>query len=174
MNAQAGIPVESSQGGTQESREQEFQYRLDFYWQAIALYASALLLYAFFKGSITEGTITIQLRDPVVMALGVVVLGSAAFSVVNWYMRRSVVVGENFIRFRNRFRTRTFDRREILSLSFRKRKIANVGGAHQMVKIRLANRRRLLRLRPSLYNNDLELVQMLIALKRRIAERREA
>jgi hypothetical protein len=170
MNAHADISTPHS---AQESREQEFHYRLDFYWQAIALYASALLLYAFFKGSVLEGTLTIQLRDPVVMALGVVVLGSAAFSLVNWYIRRSVVIGANFIRFRNRFQTRTFDSREIQSLSFRKRKIANVGGAYHLVKIRLLNRRRLLRLRPSLYNNDVEMVQMLVALKRRIAEYRE-
>jgi hypothetical protein len=153
-------------------RSKIFAYRLDFYWHAIALYAVALLIYALLKGSIVSGSLTIALYDPVVLVLGAVVIGSATFSLVNWYMQRSVEVGETFIRFRNRFRTRTISYRDVLWLSVGKQKLTRMSGAYHMVKIRLAQRRRLLRIRPSLYENDAELVQMFIALKRRIAEER--
>lgn len=153
-----------------EQREERFEYRLDFYWQAIALYAVALLLYAVLKGSVSSGSLTIALYDPVVLLLGAVVALSSLFSLANWYMRRSIVVGDAFIRFRNRFRTRTFYGRDILSISVRKRKLVQLRGAYRVVKIRLANRRRPLRVRPSLYENERALIQAIVQLKRRLAD----
>jgi hypothetical protein len=152
--------------GVASTPEEVFAYRLDFYWQAIAFYASTLLLYAVLKGSIVSGTLTLALNDPIVMVFGVLTIGSILFSGINWYMRRSVVVSDNALEFRNRFRTRIFTRHEVVSISITKRKVAREGGAYRVVKIRLANRRRLLRLRPSLYSNEVELVQRLIAFKR--------
>ncbi len=150
--------------------EQEFAYRLDFYWQAIAVYAVALLVYALLKGSISAGALTLALYDPIVLLLGAVVLLSALTSVINWYMRRSVVVGETFIRFRNRFRTRTFYSNEIISIATGRKKLTRLGGAYRMVRIRLVHRRRILRVRPSLYEREHELMQALLVLKRRLME----
>jgi hypothetical protein len=148
------------------TREQEFHYRLDFYWQAIAFYASTLLLYAVLKGSIVAGTLTLALNDPIVLVFGVLTILSIAFSAVNWYMRRSLVISDEAIIIRNRFRTRIFKRSEVVTMSISKRKVARERGAYRLVKIRLAGRRRLLRLRPSLYTNDAALVQRLIAFRR--------
>jgi len=156
---------------SQEVPEREFHYRLDFYWQAIAVYALALILYALLKGTISSGSLTLELHDPIVVVLGALVVGASLFSLVNWYMRRSVTVSDTGIRFQNRFRTRLFDKREIVAISFGRKKLTRIGGAYRVIKIRLANRRRLLRLRPSLYNNDAELVQMLLQLKRGLAKR---
>jgi hypothetical protein len=46
-----------------------------------------------------------------------------------------------------------------------------VRGVYKLVKIRLRSRRRLLRIRPSLYEQEQALVQSLIALKRQLAAR---
>jgi len=156
---------------SQELPEREFAYRLDFYWQAIASYALALIVYALLKGTIASGSLTLELRDPIVVVLGALVVGASLFSLVNWYMRRSVTVSAKGIRFQNRFRTRLFHNHEIVAISFGRKRLTRIGGAYRVVKIRLANRRRLLRLRPSLYDNETELVQMLLQLKRELAKR---
>jgi hypothetical protein len=148
--------------------EQEFSYRLDFYWQAVALYAIALIAYALLKGSIIDGSLTLTLHDPVVIVLAVVVGVSCLVSVANWFMKRTITIGADYIRFRNRFRTRTFARKDIVQLSLGKQKLLKVRGSYKLAKVRLANRRRLLRIRPSLYAQEEELMQALIALKRRI------
>ncbi|MFY7997781.1 MAG: hypothetical protein ACOVSW_04195 [Candidatus Kapaibacteriota bacterium] len=151
--------------------EQEFPLRMDFYWQAIAVYALALICYALIRGTVWDGSITLTLRDPIVVVLGVLVLGSCLWSLGNWFMRRSIVVGDAYIRFTNRFRSRTFQQTDIDVISIGKQKILKVRGVYKLVKIRLRSRRRLLRIRPSLYQHEQELVQTLIALKRRIAAR---
>lgn len=150
---------------------QEFSLRMDFYWQAIAVYALSLICYALVRGTFWEGSLTLTLRDPIVIVLGALVLGSCLWSLVNWFMRRSIVVGESFIRFTNRFRSRTFQQHDIELISVGRQKMLKVRGAYKLVKIRLRSRRRLLRIRPSLYDNEQELVQALIILKRRLLAR---
>jgi uncharacterized membrane protein len=151
-----------------DTKAQVFRYRLDFYWQAIAFYAIALLLYAVLKGSISAGTLTIALYDPIVLLLGAVVCGSVLVSLANSFMHRSVSIDGNSISFHNRFRTRTFTLADIRAMSIGKAKMVKVRGVYKVVKIRLVNRRRILRLRPSLYENEQELVQALIAVKRNL------
>lgn len=145
-----------------------FTYRLDFYWQAIALYTLALLLYAVLKGSISAGTLTIALYDPIVLLLGAVVVGSVLVSLTNSFMRRSVSIDGYSLSFHNRFRTRTFTLADIRAMSIGKEKMVKVRGVYRVAKIRLVNRRRILRLRPSLYDNEQELVQALVRLKRNL------
>ena len=149
--------------------EQEFRLRMDFYWQAIAVYALSLIFYAAARGSIGDGSITLTLRDPIVIVLGGLVLGSCAWSLGNWYMRRAIIIGDTYIRFTNRFRSRTFQRADIEIIAVGRQKMLKVRGAYKLVKIRLRSRRRLLRIRPSLYEREAELVQALLQLKRRLS-----
>lgn len=151
--------------------EQEFQLRMDFYWQAIAVYALALICYALVRGTVWDGSITLTLQDPIVIVLGALVVGSCIWSLGNWYMRRSIIIGDSYIRFTNRFRSRTFQQKDIDVISIGRQKMLKVRGVYKLVKIRLRSRRRLLRIRPSLYEQEQALVQALIILKRRLAAR---
>jgi hypothetical protein len=151
--------------------EQEFPVRMDFYWQAIAVYALALICYALVRGTVWDGSLTLTLRDPIVIVLGGLVIGSCLWSLGNWYMRRSIIIGDSYIRFTNRFRSRTFQQKDIDVISIGRQKMLKVRGVYKLVKIRLRSRRRLLRIRPSLYEQEQALVQSLIALKRQLAAR---
>jgi hypothetical protein len=162
------LPEHQSENQSVNLREHEFRYRLDFYWQSVAMYAIALIAYALVKGSIIEGSLTLTLHDPVVIVLSLVVGISCFVSVANWFMKRTIIIGEDYIRFRNRFRTRTFSRTDIVQLSLGKQKLLKIRGSYKLARIRLVNRRRLLRIRPSLYEREQELMQALSALKRRI------
>jgi hypothetical protein len=151
--------------------EQEFPVRMDFYWQAIAVYALALICYALVRGTVWDGSLTLTLRDPIVIVLGGLVIGSCLWSLGNWYMRRSIIIGDSYIRFTNRFRSRTFQQKDIDVISIGRQKMLKVRGVYKLVKIRLRSRRRLLRIRPSLYEQEQALVQSLLALKRQLAAR---
>ncbi|MBD1207361.1 MAG: hypothetical protein H9535_02945 [Ignavibacteria bacterium] len=168
MNAHETIESSSHE---QTLHEQEFPVRMDFYWQAIALYALALICYALVRGTVWDGSLNLTLRDPIVIVLGALVIGSCFWSLGNWYMRRSIVIGDSYIRFTNRFRSRTFRQHDIDVISIGRQKMLKVRGVYKLVKIRLRSRRRLLRIRPSLYEQEQALVQSLIALKRQLTAR---
>lgn len=146
----------------------EFLYRLDYYWKAIACYAIALPVYALLRGSIIENTFTLVINDPVLILLLLIIVIACLFVLGNAFMRRSVVVGGTFITFRNRFRERTFTRDDIASISIARETAINVPRAYRVIRIRLKHRRRQLRIRPSLYVDDTELIQALAQLKREL------
>lgn len=150
----------------------EFTYRLDFYWKAISFYAVALILYGLARGiangSLSEGRVEVVLYDPLLILLFIFVAGSALTLLINWYMRRSIIVGQDFISFRNRYRERTIHLSDITRMAIGREKLIKVRGAFKLVKIRLASRRRLLRIRTSSFHNEQELVQALAALKKKL------
>ena len=151
------------------SSPEEFRYRIDFYWQAIAFYAVSLLFYALLRGTVIDGTFTIVATDPIVVLLLILIVGSTVFVLGNVFMRRSIVVTKDSLTFRNRFRERTFTRDAIAHISIARETAIKLPQAYRVIKIRLHNRRRPLRIRPSLYDRDSVLVQSLLSLKRSLA-----
>ena len=151
--------------------KREFSYRLDFYWKVISLYAVALIGYALVRGwkeGMSSGRMQIVLMDPLLILLFAFVALSALGLCLSWFMRRSLIVGDDSITLRNRFRERTLLLNEISRMSIGREKVIKVRGAFKLVKIRLNSRRRLLRIRTSSFHNEHELVEALTQLKNRL------
>lgn len=149
----------------------EFTYRLDYYWKAISLYAVALIVYGLVRGiqeGVSNGKIEVVLYDPLLLLLFAFVAGSALTLLVNWYMRRSIVIESTTITFKNRIRSRAIQLENISRINIGREKLIKVRGAFKVVKIRLKSRRRLLRIRTSSFHNEHELVQLLIEMKKKI------
>ncbi len=132
------------------------------------MYAVALILYGLVRGvmgGLPDATIKIVLLDPVLILLFAFVVGSSLALLVNWYMRREIIITDNAIIFKNRFRERTIPLSNIERIQIGREKIIKVRGAYKLVKIRLNTRRRLLRIRTSSFNNEHALVECLTNLK---------
>lgn len=148
--------------------KQEFSYRLDYYWKAIASYAIVLPVYALVRGTVEGNTFTLLLNDPVLIFLALLIVTACAFALGNAFIRRSLLVDEHSLTFRNRFRERTFTRDDIASISIARETGAKTPRAYRVIRVHLTQRKRPLRIRPSLYDNDENLVKALAHLKRTI------
>ncbi len=147
--------------------DQEFHFRLDFYWQALAMYAGALILYALARGSVESKQLTLALDDPVVILLAIIIILAVLTLLYNGYLQRSIIVGHDFIRFKNRFRERTLTPADIKHISIGREKLIKVRGTFKVIKIRINQRRRPLRVRPSLYDDDAGLYKAIVQFKKR-------
>ncbi len=145
--------------------DKEFYYRIDFYWQAIAVYAVALVLYSLLRGTIDSGQLSITLHDPFVVLLAVFVITTAIGAGISRFMNRRIIITNEGITLRNRFRERTFPKQDILRITFGKERRSREG-AYRIVKVRVAGRRRLLRIRPAGFDNERALTHSLTQLKR--------
>ncbi|HYF03132.1 MAG TPA: hypothetical protein VEC36_07140 [Patescibacteria group bacterium] len=150
---------------------QSFCYQLDFYWQAIAVYAVALLGYILLKGTISEYTLSVVLYDPIVVLLLLFISGSALGMLINWWARREIIVGPDFISFKNRIRERKFTARDILKIHVGNEHDMPVRGRFKTIKIRTTHRRRPLRIRPGSYSDERGLTQAILRLKRNLPAR---
>ncbi len=143
----------------------EFAQRLDFYWQYISAYFVVLLIYGIAKGSIDEGTITMQWKDPVVILLFFFMILSSLFLLYNSLKKKTIIIGRDFIRFRTRTKERTYKSEDITKIYISKNHKVNVPATFRMIKIRVKSRKYLIRFRPSSYWNDKELLKNLYELK---------
>lgn len=148
----------------------EFKVRIDFYWQAVALYALTLIAYivvrALWESTLQQGIVTVVLTDPIVVLLGAFVIGSSLVLLFNWLARRTIVVKEHGITFTSRFHERTFTSDEIERIAFGRDQRIKVRGMFSIVKIKIANRRRPLRIRTALYDDEQGLIAAIMTLRK--------
>jgi hypothetical protein len=136
-----------------------FRYRVDFYWQSIALYAVTLILYAVVRAlwdaTIQDaGLVSVVLTDPVVVLMGSFVIWSIASLVFNSIADRSITISEDAITFSSAFHERTVTAADIERIVIGPDRRIRVRGVFMVVKIRIRGRRRPLRIRPALYTNE--------------------
>ena len=143
-----------------------FTQRLDFYWQFLSVYVIALVIYAVFRGTIAEGTFSIVVKDPVVILLFIFTFVSAIGLLINLYKKRVIIIGRDFIIFKNRFREKKFSRNDLLRIAFSKEKLSKFSSVLRIIKISVANRRKTIKIRPSSFWDDKELIHSLVKLKK--------
>jgi hypothetical protein len=155
--------MESSQQIQQ--KEKSFGQRLDFYWQFITAYFIVLTIYSILRGPLVNGTFTVVLHDPVVFLMIIFTLATTLALAVQMYWKRSITVGSDYIIFKSRFREQKYLKSDIIRIAVGREKMIRMRGSVTILKISLKNRRRSLRIRPSSYWNERELVMSVIRLK---------
>jgi hypothetical protein len=151
------------------------EHRTEQYWQSLALYAITLIIYAVFRALWnstlqSNGEVTVDLSDPIVVLLSIFVLFALITLIVNAAAERTIAVGESGITFTSRIHERTFAPGEIESISFGHERRVRVRGVFSVVRVRIKGRRRALRIRPSLYSNTQELSAALLMLRKMITK----
>lgn len=153
----------------------DFRIRIDQYWKSVAVYAITLITYVIIKSlwdsTLQQGIVNVVLTDPVVVLLGAFVVASAVTLVANLISRRSLVIAEGGITFRSRFHERTFTKVEIESITVGRDRRVHIKGVLSVVKVRIRGRRRVLRIRPAVYDDERRLVAALMSLRSQLRNR---
>ncbi len=149
-----------------------FTQRLDFYLQYIALYSVILLVYSVIKGSIDEGTLTLALTDPIVLLLAALVIGSSISMIYNYYRGLSIIIGEDYITFKSRFREKSYTLDNIIFIHFAREKLLKTQGTtFRVIKIKIKSRKMAVKIRPGLFWDEEKLVQSLGTLKSNLQQK---
>ena len=82
-----------------------FKRRFEFYYQSVAVYAVALIVYAVVRGTFAESEFRLVFRDPIVYAFIIVLAYSLIVLVFNMLYQRDVIVTDDSIIFQNRFQS---------------------------------------------------------------------
>jgi hypothetical protein len=145
-----------------------FTRRLDFYWKSISFYILAVILYSILKGSIAGYQLTIVFSDPIVLLLVLFIIGSTIAQLINIYKNKIIIIDKDFITLHSRFNQKTYSIKEIKRISFAQKKFYQFNKRMTVAKIFITNRKRAIRIRPSSYWNQKELLQSILSLKKRL------
>jgi len=157
----------NSEDNNKKQKEKIFNRRLDFYWQYLSVYAIALLAYAVLRGTIVQTTLKIVLLDPVVLLLSLIIVITAISLLFHSFRKKSIVIGKDYIVFKSRNRQRKYTLDDIFRITISKDRRIRLRGIVKIIKIKIKHRRFPIRIRPSTFDNDFELIQAIGKLKKR-------
>lgn len=148
--------------------EQVFEQRLDMYWQYLTVYLLVLIIWAVLRGTFSSNTISIVYQDPVVILLLLITIGTGITFLYNFYKKRTIIIGKDYIVFKTRWKEITYTVNDIIRIAFGKERNLRVVAKFRIIKFKVKHRRRVIRIRPTTFKNETELVQAIAKLKKNI------
>lgn len=142
-----------------------FKYKLDFYWQSLLIYSVILIAYSLLRGNINLKDFTFSFHDPLVVLLSLFVIVTFLFGVINFILKRSLTIGNDFIEFSNRFRKKRFEIQNIEKISVTFENRIKTRGRFTIIKLKIHGRKWFLRIRPNIYTDSKELMKSIDRLR---------
>ena len=137
-----------------------YTYKLEIYYQAIMIYGITLVAYVVLVG-FSRQSLEHVWSDQVMYLLAFCTLASVAGLIVNMIARRRIEIDNEKIVIASRFHRREILIADVAWIRIGKEKRMKVRGAYRVAKLKLRNRRKLMRLRPSLFHPEDQLVEAL-------------
>jgi hypothetical protein len=145
-----------------------FRRRFEFYYQSVAVYAVALIVYAVIRGTFAESEFRLVFRDPIVYAFIIVLAYSVIVLVFNMLYQRDVVVTEDSIVFLNRFDSKEIKLSEIEWIRVGKAKRMKVRGNFRVIRLKLKTHMRAVRINPVHFHDDKNMIETFKELSRKL------
>lgn len=141
-------------------KERKYKFKLDFYYTSLIIYLFFLIGFVIIRGSFIDGNFSIVLNDPIIYIALVFIALFFILLISNYVRSRELIFTDDKILLRDRFGEREVLYSDIIQVKFsrQKRKTNEEKSSYRMVRMKLKNRRRLLRIRLEDYNNSKELV----------------
>lgn len=147
-------------------KQSVYHRKLDFYWRFLSIYTISLLVYSILKGSMENWTISIVLRDPLVILLIIFILITFGGLIYNFYKKAEIIIGKDFIIFKTRFREKKYSFIEINKIIIGKDRAIRIKSSSPLIKLFVTGRRTSIRIRPSSYQNEKNLIHDIQAFKK--------
>lgn len=150
--------------------ERVYKYKLDFYYKSLIIYFVTLISYILIKGNFTHATFEVVIKDPIIYIIIIFIIFFLTVLLTNAIRAREIIIDDRRIIFRNRFGQREVGINEILNVKFsREKKMRKEEKSTvRIVKLKLKDRKRFLRIRLSDFQNETGLVNEFRSISRKM------
>jgi len=144
--------------------EKIHKYRLDFYYQSLVIYLIFFAAYVLIRGSFSE-SFKILYGDPIFYILIIFITLFLVIVIMNIVRSPMIILKDYRIEFRNRFGSREVQYSDILNIKIGKRRRADEETTYRIIKLKLKNRKRMLRIRANDFERGNELIKDFLKIK---------
>lgn len=139
--------------------ERIYKYKLDFYYKSLIIYLVTLIAYILIKGRFFHERFEVVVKDPIIYIIAIFIVFFLIILISNAVIAREIIIDDSKIIFQNRFGKREVGINEILNIRFsREKKHSNEEKSNvRIVKLKLQNRKRLLRIRLNDFQDERDL-----------------
>ncbi len=145
-----------------------YKYNMSFYYQATIIYLIVFILYLVIRGEFVENSFMLLTKDPILYFLALIVVISVLSVLYNLLRNKHIEVSDNGIKVFDRFKNRSFERNQIKTIRFTKQRRMINSKAFKLIRIKVESRIRPMVIRPSDYENQVELIERFEQLKKLI------
>ena len=145
-----------------------YKYNMSFYYQSTIIYFVVFVLYTIIRGEFIEDSFTLITKDPIIYFFAIIVFISVLSLLYNLYKNRHMEVSDEEISFVDRFKRKSFKYDDMIRIKISKKREPSKRSSLRLIRIKLKNRRRLVVIRPSDYENADELLKFFDDLRIRI------
>jgi len=140
-------------------KERIYKYKLDFYYKSLIIYLVTLIAYILIKGRFFHESFEVVVKDPIIYIIAIFIVFFLIILISNAVIAREIIIDDSKIIFQNRFGHREVGINEILNIRFsREKKHSNEEKSNvRIVKLKLQNRKRLLRIRLNDFQDERDL-----------------
>jgi hypothetical protein len=144
--------------------EKVHKYRLDFYYQSLVIYLIFFAAYVLIRGTIAESFKALY-NDPIFYILIIFIVFFLIIVVMNIIRQPMIILKDDRIVFKNRFGRREVALGDIINVKIGKRRRAKEDMTYRIIKLKLKNRRKKLRIRANDFERGNELIKEFLKIK---------
>jgi hypothetical protein len=142
-----------------------YKYRMDLYYQLLLIYVGFFFLYAVIKGRFFEEKFTLVFNDPIIFILAIFILIFLLIVLVQIITARQIILKSDRAILKNRFGSREIMYNEILNIKIGRKRIKNDETPYRIIKLKLLNRRKWLRIRSNDFERGSDLIKEFLKIK---------
>lgn len=144
--------------------EKVHKHRMDFYYQSLVIYLVFFAAYILFVGTVGD-SFTSLYNDPIFYILIVFIVIFLIIVLVNIVRAPMIILKSDKIIFKNRFGAREVLLSDIINVKIGKRRRAEEEVTYRIIKLKLKNRRKQLRIRANDFERGGELIREFLKIK---------
>ncbi len=148
-----------------EMDEKVYRYRMDFYYQTLVIYLLFFIIYALVRGSFFEEKFQLVFNDPIIYILMIFISIFLLIVILNLIRSRQIIMMNDRLVLKNRFGSREISFNEISNVKIVKKRIPKEHIPFKIIKLKLKNRKRMLRIRANDYEKGGELIREFLRIK---------
>lgn len=142
-----------------------FKPYLAFYWQSIAVFAVILIIWSAMRGSLEMGEFYMIFKDSLVLLLLLFISFSLVSLVIHLIFNQTILIKDDKIIFTTRFGEKKINLSDIEYIKLGRERLFHFREKLRVIKIKVNGRRFHITIRPSAYEEDQELSDLLLKLK---------
>jgi len=138
-----------------------YKYKLDFYYKALIIYFIFLTVYVILRGNLSEKKFSFFIEDPIIYIITLFIIYSLIVLLIKYIRNRQIIFEEDKIILKNRFGERSILFSDVVSVRFSHERGKFIEGTKRIriVKLKLKNRKRNLRIKIGEYYNERNLIR---------------
>ncbi len=142
-----------------------FEYRLDYYWKSLSLYAIVLSVFILIRESISNTKVIESIYQPIIFLLIFITVITSIALIYQMYQKKKVIIEETSFVFKNRWFTKIIDFQNIQKIVIRNNKYKKLD-FYRIIFIKIKGKRRAIRINPAYYDKEQLLLDEFIRIKK--------